>query len=57
MIKMIESKALQQNFLTRFGEGMIADEDITIDRQTLTLEGAANTIDLPQVNPYQDMTE
>jgi acetoacetyl-[acyl-carrier protein] synthase len=41
----------------RFGEGMIADEDITMDRQTLTIRGLANAIELPRSSPYQDMIE
>ena len=41
----------------RFGEGMIADEDIAINRQTLTIKGLANAIELPQTSHYVDMTE
>jgi len=41
----------------RFGEGMIADEDISINRQTLTIKGLANAIELPNTNHYADMTE
>ncbi len=41
----------------RFGEGMIADEDISIERGTLSVKGLANTIVLPTENPYPDMTE
>jgi len=39
----------------RFGEGMIADEDIAIDRRTLTIKGMANAIELPQGSHYEDM--
>ena len=39
----------------RFGEGMIADEDIAINREQLTIRGCANPIDLPTENPYGDM--
>lgn len=39
----------------RFGEGMIADEDIRIDRETLTISGLGNSIDLPSENPFSDM--
>jgi acetoacetyl-[acyl-carrier protein] synthase len=41
----------------RFGEGLIADEDITIERQKLTIKGLANAIELPQENRYPDMTD
>lgn len=41
----------------RFGEDMIADEDITISRQALTIKGLVNAIDLPQTSHYEDMTE
>ena len=41
----------------RFGEGMIADEDIAINRQTLTIKCLANAIELPQTSHYVDMTE
>jgi acetoacetyl-[acyl-carrier protein] synthase len=41
----------------RFGEGMIADEDITIDRRRITVKGLANAIELPRENYYPDMTE
>lgn len=37
----------------RFGEGMIADEDIDIDRQQLRIRGLGNAIDLPSGNPYE----
>lgn len=40
----------------RFGEGMIADEDIKIDRETLTIHGLDNPIELPTENPYSDMS-
>jgi acetoacetyl-[acyl-carrier protein] synthase len=39
----------------RFGEGMIADEDIAIDRRTVTIKGLANAIALPQTSHYDDM--
>ncbi|MEH6556367.1 MAG: beta-ketoacyl synthase [Oceanicoccus sp.] len=41
----------------RFGEGMIADADISINQQTLTIKGLANSIELPRTNHYSDMTE
>ena len=41
----------------RFGEGMIADEDIAIDRDSLTIKGLANPINLPQTSNYEDMTD
>jgi hypothetical protein len=40
----------------RFGENMINDEDIVISKQTLTIKGLANDIELPNTNNYQDMT-
>ncbi len=41
----------------RFGEGMIADEDITIGRVLLKIKGQTNAIELPQNNHYPDMTD
>ena len=41
----------------RFGEGLIADEDITIDPDAVTIKGLPNRIELPQNNPYADMTD
>ncbi len=41
----------------RFGEGMIADEDISINRQAVTIKGCTNSIALPQNNPYADMVD
>ena len=41
----------------RFGEGLIADEDISMNQQTLTIKGLANSIQLPQTNHYADMTD
>jgi 3-oxoacyl-(acyl-carrier-protein) synthase len=41
----------------RFGEGMIEDEDIAIDRHNVTITGLANAIELPQKNHYGDMTD
>lgn len=41
----------------RFGEGMIADADIEIDRQNLTIQGLANSITLPQHSHYEDMLD
>jgi acetoacetyl-[acyl-carrier protein] synthase len=41
----------------RYGEGMIADEDIVIEKQKLTIKGLANAITLPQRSNYQDMTD
>lgn len=41
----------------RFGEGMIADEDITIDRTLVKIKGQINAIELPQNNHYPDMTD
>ena len=40
----------------RFGEGMIPDEDIKMDRHSLTIKGLANAIELPQTNHYADMS-
>jgi len=40
----------------RFGEGMIADEDIDINREQVRIKGQANPIDLPTQNPYEDMS-
>ena len=40
----------------RFGEGMIADEEIEIDQQQVRIQGLANPIDLPVENPYADMS-
>jgi acetoacetyl-[acyl-carrier protein] synthase len=40
----------------RFGEGMIADDDIEIDRRQVQIKGQANPIALPTVNPYEDMS-
>jgi len=40
----------------RFGENMINDEDIVISKQTLTIKGLANDIELPNTNNYRDMT-
>lgn len=40
----------------RFGEGMIADEDIHIDRESLKINGLNNSIKLPTDNPYHDMS-
>ncbi len=39
----------------RFGESMIADEDISIDRSTVKINGLANEIQLPGSTPYEDM--
>lgn len=39
----------------RFGEGMIADEDIEIDRQQVRIKGLSNPIDLPGASGYGDM--
>jgi acetoacetyl-[acyl-carrier protein] synthase len=41
----------------RFGEGMIADEDIAIDRASLKIKGLANKIELPQTSHYPDMSD
>jgi 3-oxoacyl-(acyl-carrier-protein) synthase len=41
----------------RFGESMIDDEDITIDRRRITVRGLAHAIELPSENHYPDMTE
>jgi acetoacetyl-[acyl-carrier protein] synthase len=41
----------------RFGEGMIADADITIDKETVVIKGLANAISLPQKNGYADMAD
>lgn len=41
----------------RFGEDMIADEDISINKGTVTIKGLANAISLPQSSHYTDMTE
>ena len=40
----------------RFGEGMIADEDIEMDREQVRIKGLANPINLPVDNPYPDMS-
>lgn len=39
----------------RFGEGMIADEDIEIDREQVRIKGLTNPINLPANTPYEDM--
>lgn len=41
----------------RFGEDMIAEADITISPQSVSIKGLANAITLPQENHYQDMTD
>jgi 3-oxoacyl-(acyl-carrier-protein) synthase len=40
----------------RFGEGMIADEDIDIGREQVRIKGHFNPINLPTSNPYEDMS-
>jgi 3-oxoacyl-(acyl-carrier-protein) synthase len=40
----------------RFGEGMIADEDIDIGREQVRIKGQFNPINLPTSNPYEDMS-
>lgn len=41
----------------RFGENMIADDDITIDRKQLKIAGMTNAIELPQQSAYDDMKD
>jgi acetoacetyl-[acyl-carrier protein] synthase len=41
----------------RFGEGMIADADIAIDKQTVIIKGLANAISLPKDSNYPDMID
>ena len=36
---------------------MIAETDITISPQSVSIKGLANAITLPQENHYQDMTD
>ncbi|MCX2982535.1 beta-ketoacyl synthase [Halieaceae bacterium IMCC14734] len=40
----------------RFGEGMIADEAIVIDKLRVTIDGLPGAIELPTDNPYADMS-
>ena len=40
----------------RFGEAMIEDEDIDIDREQVRIKGLANAIALPTDNRYPDMS-
>ena len=41
----------------RFGEGMIADSDITMDPAKVVIKGLVNAIELPQSSQYQDMCD
>ena len=42
--------------LYRFGEAMIADTDIEIDRLEIRIKGLVNAITLPTDNRYPDMS-
>nr|MBX2848488.1 beta-ketoacyl synthase [Acidiferrobacterales bacterium] len=44
------------NVIYNFGEGIINDEDIKIDSESLTINEFANSVSLNIENPYQDMS-
>jgi len=45
----------QFEIIYKFGDGVLADEDVEITTENITLTGFAKNIDLPQNNPFEDM--
>ncbi|WP_206485213.1 beta-ketoacyl synthase [Thalassotalea sp. G2M2-11] len=45
----------QFDLIYKFGDGVLADQDVELTAASISMTGMKNTIELPSVNPFSDM--
>jgi len=50
-----KADSAQFDIIYKFGDGVLDDEDVTISDTAISLTGMKNSIELPSVNPFDDM--
>ena len=46
----------QFDIIYKFGDGVLTDDDLEITSSSITMTGFSHKVDLPQANPFADMT-